>query len=292
MTRSHPSVLDEHQQTFVKLIRENSTHHRLHEVFVDFCELAALSISNAIDKLDFEKREERYLTIVKGYSREEMDRFPQMLASVALSLEEGFKDCMGSLFMALGLGEHSKGQFFTPYTVSHLMSEMMLGTPDRASIEEQGGFIALCEPACGAGGMVIAAAHTLYDEKINYQQCMHVTATDIDITAIHMSYIQLSLLHVPAILIRGDSLALNCWDYFVTPAHVLGGWDHRLAARQDARIEPRELAVLPDTEPAAIGPVGGTTTAEPRIEAPATIETVREKIVADRMTKADQLSLL
>src|SRR5215469_3974845 len=100
---------------------------------------------------------------------------------------------MGSLFMALELGEHFKGQYFTPYTLSCLMSQMAISLPDLASIKEQGGFITLCEPACGAGAMVIAAAHALYDEKINCQQCMHVTAMDIDIAAVHMSYIQLSL---------------------------------------------------------------------------------------------------
>lgn len=291
MAKSHSSILDQHQQRFIRLIRENSTHHRLHEVFVDFCELAAISISNSVDKLHFEKREERYLGIVKRYSREEVDRFPQMLASVTLSLEEAFKDCLGSLFMALELGEHFKGQYFTPYTVSCLMSKMMLGLPERASIEEQGGFITLCEPACGAGGMVIAAAHTLYDEKVNYQKFLHVTATDIDITAAHMCYIQLSLLHIPAIVIHGDSLALTCWDYFVTPAHVLGAWDHRLAARHNARDERRELGVLPGTGPGAAEPIAALTGNSPVTDPGAAIATAREAIVKDRLTKADQLSL-
>lgn len=285
MAKAKPSYLDQHQQKFIQLIRDNSTQHRLHQVFTDFCELAALSISNAVDKLHFAKREERYLSIVKRYSREEVERFPQMLGCITMSLDDDFKDCMGSLFMALDLGDHFKGQYFSPYPVCLMMGKMLMGVPDREAIEEQGGFITLCEPTSGAGGMVIAAANALHDEKINYQQCMHVTAQDIDATAVHMSYIQFSLLHIPAIVIHGDSLALSCWDYFVTPAHVLGRWDQRLAARREARAEPRELAVLPEAEPAA------QNVEETAIDTAPAMAEVRETIVADRMTKADQLSL-
>lgn len=285
MAKANSNFLDQHQQRFIKLIHENSTHHRLHQVFIDFCELAALSISNAVDRLHFAKREERYLAIVKRYSREEVERFPQMLACITLSLEDGFKDCMGSLFMALELGDHFKGQYFTPYCVSYMMGKMLMGVPDQASIEEQGGFFTLNEPTCGAGGMVIAAANALHDEKINFQQCMHVTAQDIDATAVHMTYIQLSLLHIPAIVIHGDSLALSCWDYFVTPAHVLDRWDRRLAARIEGRAERCELAMLPEE-------TDDVDTTTETIVAPApTIDKVRETIVADRITKADQLSL-
>lgn len=291
MAKLQSGVLDRHQQNFIQLIRENSMHHRLHEVFTDFCELAALSISNSVDKPQFESREERYLGIAKRYSPEEVDRFAQMFASVALSLEEEFHDCLGALFMTLGLGEHFKGQYFTPYTISCLMSKMAFDLPDRASMLGQGGFISLCEPACGAGGMVIAVAHTLYEEKINYQQCLHVTATDIDITAVHMSYIQLSLLHIPAIVIHGDSLALTCQDYFVTPAHVLGHWDQRLSARLGEHAERRTLALLSEAVPAAVGPVGDVTGDAAVVEAPAAIATARDSIVKDRMTKDDQLSL-
>ena len=46
-------------------------------VFKDFCELAALSFSDAVDQAQFEVREARYVQIVKGYKAEEVARFPQ-----------------------------------------------------------------------------------------------------------------------------------------------------------------------------------------------------------------------
>ena len=42
-----------------------------------------------------------------------------------------------------------------------------------------------------------------------YQQHFHVTAVDLDSKCVHMAYLQVSLLHVPAVLILGNSLSLE-----------------------------------------------------------------------------------
>ena len=49
-------------------------------------------------------------------------------------------------------------------------------------------------------------------------------------TAAHMTMIQLSLLHLPATIIVGDTLANERRDVFYTPAFHLGGWGARLRA--------------------------------------------------------------
>ena len=51
--------LDPHQRAFIKLVKETAHSHRCYEVFRDFCELAALSFSNAVDRQQFEAREAR-----------------------------------------------------------------------------------------------------------------------------------------------------------------------------------------------------------------------------------------
>jgi hypothetical protein len=152
-----------------------------------------------------------------------------MLAVLVEWLTCGLDDCLGRLFMSLELGDAFKGQFFTPYALSSMMARMTM-TDVRAVVERQG-HVTVNEPACGAGGMVVACADALLAQGINYQQAMHVTAQDIDATAVHMTYLQLSLLHVPAIVVHGNSLAVTEWAHWVTPAHVLGGWDRRLRDR-------------------------------------------------------------
>ena len=222
----NPIGLDRHQQAFVALVNENSRSSHPYTVFKDFCELAALSFSNAVDRAQFEVREARYLQIVKGYQADEVARFPKMLACLTLSLEEGMSDCLGELFMALELGNSRAGQFFTPYHVSVLMAKMLCG--DAGQLCKERGFVRVMEPAIGAGGMVIATAEAFVEEGINYQQAMHATCIDIDATAVHMGYVQLSLLHIPAIVIHGNALSMEQWGYWLTPAHVLGFWDTRL----------------------------------------------------------------
>ncbi len=228
--------LDPHQRAFIKLVKENAHRHRCYEVFRDFCELAALSFSNAVDRQQFEAREARYLEIVKGYSKDEVNRFPAMLAELTASLTGHFHDALGEIFMALDLGSHWHGQYFTPYSVASLMARMTMH--DAGERIQREGFIALCEPAAGAGAMVIAAAEAVTASGHNHQRHMHVTAVDVDPTAVHMAYIQLSLLHIPAIVVHGNSLTLKQWGYWVTPAHVMGFWDQRLRRRDEAAQRP------------------------------------------------------
>lgn len=230
-----------HKKEIIGLLKENARRHRLHTVFSDWMALCALTLSNAVDRQQFEAREARYLEIVGRYERDEVERFTRMYALLVLWMEGGFADYLGDLFMSLELGDAFKGQFFTPYPVSLCMAQMTL--VDAAAVIQRQGFISVCEPAAGSGGMVIACAEALFSVKQNYQQTMHATTVDVDETAVHMTYVQLSLLHVPAIVIHGNSLSLTEWGHWVTPAHVMGGWDFRLrrlasaCARENLSVE-------------------------------------------------------
>jgi len=226
MAKTNVNGLDPHQQEFVKLIRENADRHPVHEVFRDYCEMSAIALSNKVDMLNRAKRESRYLEIIKRYRPGEVHRFPEMFGAMVASLGLGFHDCLGELFMALELGDHWKGQYFTPFSIASLMARMTMG--DVRDVIARRGFFTVNEPCSGAGAMFIAAAQAVHEQGINYQQHMHATAQDIDLTAVHMSYVQLALYHVPAIVIHGNSLAVSEWDHWVTPAHVLGRWDRRL----------------------------------------------------------------
>ncbi len=90
--------------------------------------------------------------------------------------------------------------------------------------------------------MVIALAEAMRAEGINYQRQLHVTAIDIDPRAVHMAYIQFSLLHVPAEVVVGDSLALEVRDRWFTPAHILGGWGARTLLARSRHAESNVAA--------------------------------------------------
>lgn len=76
--------------------------------------------------------------------------------------------------------------------------------------------------------MVIALAHEMRDMGINYQQHLHVTVVDIDPECVAMAPLQFSLLHSPAIVVHGNTLSLEEFGRWHTPAHVPGGWQWRI----------------------------------------------------------------
>jgi len=237
-----------HADTMAKMLRENARRHRLHKVFSDFCELAALAVSNSVDSVHREVREARYMHIVGGYERDEVHRFAHLLTVLVDWLECGLDDCLGKLFMGLELGDSFKGQFFTPFEISRLMAGITFGGA-REAIERQG-FVTVNEPACGSGGMLLAVADVLQVQGINYQQAMHATAVDVDATAVHMTYLQLSLAHVPAIIVHGNSLSLAEWSHWFTPAHIVGGWNFRLRAQRQHSAAAVLASEMPEAAPA------------------------------------------
>lgn len=201
---------------------------RVSEVFRDFCELSAIALRNSVDIRGREEREERYLQVVSGYSAEEANRFAELLAALTVALEQELSDVLGHLYMSLDLGNEDAGQFFTPYDVGLAVAQLT-STGLSAQLADRE-YITVAEPACGSGGMIVAFAQTMREEGFNYQNQLHVTAQDIDPTAVHMTYIVLSLLHIPAVVVHGNTLLMEARDRWHTPAHILGGWSARLAA--------------------------------------------------------------
>lgn len=229
-----------HIQTICKLLRSCAWRYDLHTLFSDCMEAAAIAMSNAVDLANRDAREKRYLAIVGRYERDVVDIFTEVLAEIVLALEAEPGDVLGVAFADLGLGNAARGQFFTPYPICQLMAGTLGAADQLARIIEGIGFVRALEPACGAGAMIIALADTMRAQDINYQQCLHVTAVDIDPRAVHMAYIQFTLMHIPTVVIVGNSLSMEMREHWYTPAHILGGWSAKLALR-DAEDAARAL---------------------------------------------------
>ncbi len=223
----------------VRTLKANAGSRDLRTVFTDFCEASAIAIRNRVDSHGFREREESYERIRSQYSAAQMDRFAEALALVSIEVTQNPRDVLGETYMQLGIADRDRGQFFTPYNVAQLIAEMQLaGTSTRVPPRP---FLTIYEPACGAGAMVIAMTQALARRGLDYRECVHVTADDLSLTAVHMSYLQLSLLDVPALVNRRNSLTLEHFDTWATPAHVIGGWTRRLASLEHS-AEPRTVS--------------------------------------------------
>lgn len=233
--------------SLTKLISAASYRHHNYEIFADFVEMAAISISNAVDIANQEEREKQYLRIAKKYEPRELERFPEMLDALVNELETGVSDVLGKTYHELELHNKWAGQYFTPFTICQMMAKMTLG--DVGQLPECG-YLTVGEPAAGSGAMVLAFSLEMKEAGFNYQTQIHVTATDVDLKCVAMAYIQLSLLHIPAVVIHGDSLSLEEWSRWYTPAHILGLWSHKLRRRnQQSGAILEALALETEVQP-------------------------------------------
>ncbi len=109
-------------KTIVKLFETCRYKHDLYSVFSDWCECAAISMSNAFDLVHFDKREARYLEIVGKYDRPTVETFTRIMGEVTMAMEEAPQDILGATFHALELHNKARGQFFTPYPICRMMA--------------------------------------------------------------------------------------------------------------------------------------------------------------------------
>ena len=208
----------------IKDIEAISYNHGISTVFEDLIAMLTYAISNVIDKLHYDEREAQYLKIAQKYSKEEMMKFKELHQKLIEAFSQSLyrADILGELYQSLNLDNARNGQFFTPMHIANMMAKMTL-QPEEVDKSEKG-YITICEPACGSGVMVIAAANALYEKNYSPSRHMCVLAVDNDIHCAMMAYIQLSYLGIPAVVIHGDSLLVKEYARFYTPIYILGGW--------------------------------------------------------------------
>ena len=226
----------DYKREFINVVEQISRRHNTHSIYCDFVTMAAISLHNAIRRDD--ALEAEYLSIIKKYNRTEQHLFPQLLAITVNALEQRFCDFLGDVYMSLDLGNVHQGQFFTPYELSKMMA--MMSQPEDYNSRE---FFTLSEPAVGMGGMIIAYAEVMQENGINYQQKLWVQAIDVSAAAIYGCYVQLTLLHIPAEIIHGNTLSGEVYRVLRTPAHYLGLWDSKLRRQLAARQADKEADI-------------------------------------------------
>lgn len=247
------------EKEFLSIFRELCYSRQPWEVWADVVTVMACSLANSVDKTSKrnEKREEEYADCIKRLKG--VDKPAQLFAIVVNALEVNpDQDFLGKLYMTLGLGNHWKGQFFTPYNVSRAMAEMTMGDC-QAQIDKQG-WVSICDPCVGGGAMLIAAANTLRRQKVNYQNHVLFVGQDIDRIVAMMAYIQISLLGCPGYIIIGNSLTNPPTGHVLFPHDTKG---------QEVWITPlfmHNIWEMRRTKELLLGLFGGTETTQKTVE--------------------------
>jgi type I restriction-modification system DNA methylase subunit len=97
-----------------------------------------------------------------------------------------------------------------------MIAEMTFDTAGEIIAEQ--GFITVQEPACGAGGMIIAAADVIEAKGFDIGRQLCVDGTDISPLCFKMAYLQTSLRGIPATIRRGNTLSREVFDIANTPS--------------------------------------------------------------------------
>lgn len=244
----------EHRGELVKLIKQAAYSTSTWQVWDDLIYMSAAAIAQPLQWV--QSCEDEYLRRINKYDKGKQDLFPQMFAEIVAALEqEGCADVLGGIYMDLELGNHWKGQFFTPDHVCKLMAQITYNKDELTAAIERQGYITVNDCCCGGGAMLIAFADTCIKHEIDFQRNVLFVGQDVDPVVALMCYIQMSLLGMPGYVIIGNTLTCDFsnYDYWFTPMYFIHGFNWRRQREDTTDDEPVSIApqddlALADTE--------------------------------------------
>jgi type I restriction-modification system DNA methylase subunit len=199
---------------FRKILERISHRHDTRRVFDAFTRFAACAIAALT-------REAEYLEEVKRWQKPELELFAEALGALVSEMEtKPFEDVIGSYYMEFALsskGQQWGGEYHTPKPICQMMAKMTLG--DMESLPAEGP-ITVCEPACGAGAMILSVGEACSPEV---RRRLRVTAIDINRTACDMAFINTTLWGIPTRIIHGNSLSNDFWAAW-SNIHYIALW--------------------------------------------------------------------
>lgn len=202
------------QNDFRRILERISRRHDTRTVFDAFTRFAACALAA-------QTRETEYLEEAKRWEKQDMHSFAEAFGALVAEMEtRPFEDLLGGCYMEFALsskGQQWNGEFHTPKPICDLMARMTL--EDVESLPSEGP-ITVCEPACGAGAMILSLGEACPPEV---RRRLRVTAIDISRTACDMAFVNTTLWGIPTRVIHGNSLSLEFWAAW-SNIHYIAPW--------------------------------------------------------------------
>ena len=195
------------------------------QVFCDFLAYCACELSNRTDPVHLAERKRHQESIAKSYTSQElesfMNTFRQLAAEIVKNVDLGeYTDLLGFVHQQLHPKSGPLKQDFTPPDIGKLMSRIAL---QGAELPEEG-YFTCNEPTCGSGVLCLEFAENLLRQGYNPCEQLVIQASDLDSQCVHMTYLQLSLYGIPAVIIRGNAISLKEYDRWYTPLYIWRKW--------------------------------------------------------------------
>jgi len=198
---------------FRKILERLSHRHDTRRIFDAFVRLAACAVAA-------QTREAEYLDEAKHWDKTDLEIFAEALGALVTEMEsKPFEDVIGSYYMEFALsskGQQWNGEYHTPKPICDLMAQIIMG--DQQLPAE--GPITVCEPACGAGAMILAVGQSCSPQA---RRRLRVIAVDINRTACDMAFINTTLWGIPTRILHGNSLSNDYWAAW-SNIHYIAPW--------------------------------------------------------------------
>ena len=230
-----------------------TTHGRISEsqTFSDFLQYGALLLSIRTDPVHSEQRAKAFEQLKTNYKDDEWNALHKGMTNLCHRFEKNTKisrseDIFKDFFFLIGASSKTHKQDFTPSGVSRLISALSI--PAHPSLPEDG-FFTLCDHACGSGSLLLEAVQRFSSSGHNPSAQLVIQAADIDSRCVYMTYLQLSLYGIPAVIVHGNTMSLKEYDRWYTPAYLWGRWIWRAPMQfgNDGYISDEKLKYF--TEP-------------------------------------------
>jgi hypothetical protein len=186
---------------FTKLFNQMAYRHDFMRAFDDFLTMAICAFSMG-------RMEPLYLDTIKGYSKDELNLFGNLLGSLIVEYENRSTNCgawydgLGDFFMDNNskFGQDARGQFFTPDHICDMMAKITNG--DDGLSERK-----ICDPACGSGRMLIAFDRI--SPKYRYEN--FYVGGDVDLRCVKMCVLNMYLYGLKGAVVHMNSLSMEIW---------------------------------------------------------------------------------
>ncbi len=208
------ATLERHKE-LESLLKKMRSGYTARDNFAVLMEIMAISLANVVKTDMWQERENAYLKLIKTV---DVNATKHAFAFVMDWFAEQSEpmDLLGPFHSWIGMDNSRTGQFFTPWTVAVAMALMSLGSKDE--IEKQiaeKGYFGINDPACGAGGTLLAAANALHGMGID---CRNVVfyGQELMPTTAYACFVQCALSGLPAVIGHGDTLKMDTFQTFTT----------------------------------------------------------------------------
>lgn len=196
----------------------------------------------------FQRDDPHYLEIMGQYrntgpmGQREAGHFANATACLLEYMQATHEEVLGTLFEEYASNPYM-GQFFTPSSVAQVTARIC------QTLSMTGDRFTVLDPACGAGGCLIAAAKEQTFEQNNRAFFL---GHDIDLSCARMTALNLMFFNLDGIVLWGNHLALEVRGAWKTRRSVAFGGSLRPEDKEEARAWLVQAAPQAQAAPAPV----------------------------------------